>query len=160
MPTGSQSFVPVRPQLPALAGMPALHPESSVQPLPDCWHGQALIRKSVSVGFSEPVQFWLQYASTLSDSLKLAEEVPLDTADGVGSDQIAGLAAFAIIPSRSFSISAVGTGNLRLLFCHRLPLSLKPRCGLERTHTTFTSSSRSQYSACATSCSRQPVFRK
>src|SRR5580704_15595731 len=69
----------------------------------------------------------------------------------LGKIRSPGLAAFAIMRSRSFSISAVGTGNLRPLFCHRLPLSLKPRCGFERTHKTFTSSSKSQYSAFATS---------
>ena len=52
----------------------------------------------------------------------------------LGKIRSPGLAAFAIIRSPSFSISAAGTGNLRPLFCHRLPLSLKPRWGWEHPH--------------------------
>ena len=52
----------------------------------------------------------------------------------LGKIRSPGLAAFATIRSPSFSISAAGTGNLRPLFCHRLPLSLKPRWGWEHPH--------------------------
>jgi hypothetical protein len=64
------------------------------QSLHDRRYRQALISKGVSVGFSEPVQFWLRYALTLSYGLQLAEEVSLHTADGVGEDQIGGVGTF------------------------------------------------------------------
>jgi hypothetical protein len=57
-------------------------------------HGQAFIRKSVSIGFSESVKFWIHYARTLSDGLQLAEEVSLHTANGVRKDQVAWLRTF------------------------------------------------------------------
>jgi hypothetical protein len=40
------------------------------------------------------VKFWLNYASTLSNGLQLAEEVSLHTADGVRKDQVAWLGIF------------------------------------------------------------------
>jgi hypothetical protein len=59
------------------------------------------------------VQFWLHYARTLGNALQFAKEVTSTPPIVLGKIRSPGLAPFAIIRSRSLSISAVGNATLR-----------------------------------------------